>query len=147
MSFTWHVTSLLNYGLQFSQESAAAIRNPFQGLLMWGIRPIACLLRQCFCKQACTHCRTSPAALLIAIIKSSVLTCFHKMCSRAVFYLCPATHRFNITGTNSHFIPVSGPISFTLTDYFLAFGLLAPYLERACILFATPAVSRVPLTI
>ncbi len=33
-----------------------------------------------------------------------------------------------------------------LFDYFLAaFGLLAPYLERACFLLATPAVSRVPL--
>lgn len=31
--------------------------------------------------------------------------------------------------------------------YFLAsFGLLAPYLERACFLFATPAVSNTPLT-
>ena len=30
-------------------------------------------------------------------------------------------------------------------DYFLTFGLLAPYLERACFLLATPAVSRVPL--
>ena len=32
-----------------------------------------------------------------------------------------------------------------LPNYF--FGLFAPYLERACILFATPAVSSVPLTI
>ena len=31
--------------------------------------------------------------------------------------------------------------------YFLAsFGLFAPYLERACLLLATPAVSRVPRT-
>ena len=29
--------------------------------------------------------------------------------------------------------------------YFLTLGLLAPYLERACFLLATPAVSRVPL--
>ena len=31
--------------------------------------------------------------------------------------------------------------------YFDAFGLLAPYLERACFLLATPAVSSVPLMI
>ena len=30
--------------------------------------------------------------------------------------------------------------------YFFSFGLLAPYLERACFLLATPAVSSVPLT-
>ena len=35
--------------------------------------------------------------------------------------------------------------SFRLPNYFFAsFGLLAPYLERACLLFATPAVSSVP---
>ena len=31
-------------------------------------------------------------------------------------------------------------------DYFFAFGRLAPYLERRCVRFATPAVSRVPRT-
>ncbi len=31
-------------------------------------------------------------------------------------------------------------------DYFLAFGRFAPYLERRCVRFATPAVSRVPRT-
>ena len=30
--------------------------------------------------------------------------------------------------------------------YFASFGLFAPYLERACLLLATPAVSSVPLT-
>ena len=30
--------------------------------------------------------------------------------------------------------------------FFASFGLLAPYLERACLLLATPAVSSVPLT-
>ena len=35
--------------------------------------------------------------------------------------------------------------SFRLPNYFFAsFGLLAPYLERACLLLATPAVSSVP---
>ena len=33
-----------------------------------------------------------------------------------------------------------------LKNYFLAFGRLAPYLERRCVRFATPAVSRVPRT-
>ena len=31
-------------------------------------------------------------------------------------------------------------------DYFFVFGRLAPYLERRCVRFATPAVSRVPRT-
>jgi len=31
-----------------------------------------------------------------------------------------------------------------LLNYLAAFGLFAPYLERACFLFATPAVSNVP---
>ena len=35
--------------------------------------------------------------------------------------------------------------SFRLPNYFFAsFGFLAPYLERACLLLATPAVSSVP---
>ena len=48
-------------------------------------------------------------------INSTVLTCFHKMCSRAGLYLCPATDRSNITGTKLrksgfriHFTAVSG---------------------------------------
>ena len=32
-------------------------------------------------------------------------------------------------------------------NYLASLGLLAPYLERACLLFATPAVSSVPLMI
>ena len=32
-----------------------------------------------------------------------------------------------------------------VTYFFAALGRFAPYLERACILFATPAVSSVPL--
>ena len=32
------------------------------------------------------------------------------------------------------------------SDYFLALGRLAPYLERRCVRLATPAVSRVPRT-
>jgi len=40
------------------------------------------------------------------------------------------------------------PKPMRLKSYFLAsFGLLAPYLERACLLLATPAVSSVPRTI
>ena len=33
-----------------------------------------------------------------------------------------------------------------IQNYFLAFGRFAPYLERRCVRFATPAVSRVPRT-
>ena len=32
------------------------------------------------------------------------------------------------------------------SDYFFALGRLAPYLERRCVRFATPAVSSVPRT-
>ena len=40
------------------------------------------------------------------------------------------------------------PIEVRSSRYYLpAFGLLAPYLERACFLLATPAVSKVPLMI
>ena len=37
-------------------------------------------------------------------------------------------------------IAVSGEVP----HFLAAFGLLAPYLERACLRFATPAVSSVP---
>ena len=115
MSFTWHVTSLLNYNWNFA-----------------------------------------------SFIKSQVLTCV----VLRVFVLGissiskPATHEVNIHICPADIIRMPAQCMMHLTNssvckslcylvsYFLAsFGLLAPYLERAWRLLATPAVSKVPLTI
>ena len=42
--------------------------------------------------------------------------------------------------------PVGSESSKTTAFYFFCLGLLAPYFERRCVRFATPAVSRVPRT-
>ena len=42
--------------------------------------------------------------------------------------------------------PNSAMLAFSGQSYFLALGRLAPYLERRCVRFATPAVSSVPRT-
>ena len=53
---------------------------------------------------------------------------------------------------NNRFAVPQLTFSSLLKNYFFlaaaapALGLLAPYLERACLLLATPAVSRVPRT-
>ncbi len=66
------------------------------------------------------------------------------MCSRTVLSI-PATTG-NIIPALTTFTYVSGTTSVSCYLFLLSvFGLLAPYLERACFLLATPAVSRVPL--
>ena len=70
----------------------------------------------------------------------SIFTCNQqrKYCYSGIDSVC-----LIVTGSLSPHVMRRQPVSDK--HYFL--GLLAPYLERACFLLATPAVSRVPLTI
>ena len=117
MSFTWHVTSLLNHYWIITVQVLQPVLTSYIGLI--------------------------PRYSHVSI-----------KCVRArIFIYTLQPYRQNITGTKIRGF-FSAPILFPLVvqlvsnrfiDYFLTFGLLAPYLERACFLFATPAVSRVPL--
>ena len=115
--------------------------------------------------QACTRFYVS-SVLLTSYVKSSVLTCVSPSV-RAVISVSQNSNTFlsfvfvvqgwrytssrclggiskNPYGFPSDF-PSDVQNAFDTITYFLAsLGLLAPYLERACFLLATPAVSRVP---
>ena len=115
--------------------------------------------KQAYALFSCRSC------LLTSYVKSSVLTCVSPSV-RAVISVSQNSNTFlsfvfvvqgwrytssrcrsgiskNPYGFSSDF-PSDVQNAFD-TNYFLAsLGLLAPYLERACFLLATPAVSRVP---
>ena len=95
------------------------------------------------------------------ILNSSVLTCVVLMCFApiaSIFNLQPPGNRIPAQILVLFVISFKKPVqkqmpallAFVFVPrffYFLAsFGLFAPYLERACLLFATPAVSSVPRT-
>ena len=108
--------------------------------------------KQAYALFSCRSC------LLTSYVKSSVLTCVSPSV-RAVISVSQNSNTFlsfvfvvqrcltdiskNPCGFSSD--SRSDVQNASDTTYFLAsLGLLAPYLERACFLLATPAVSRVP---
>ena len=86
--------------------------------------------------------------------RSSVLTCVSPSVRAVYLYQTFSCHYAICITEFQHFLSFvfvdQNDASFRTapaspgTYFFAALGLLAPYLERACFLFATPAVSRVP---
>ena len=127
MSFTWHGSSLLNHNLLYRSS----------------------LHLLCPVSRLCNICNEDSCSMLsvnFISINSTVLTCVKWASPSRNAHALPLV--FVRKSISSETIPTLNLlvlfVILLVFTYLEAFGLLAPYLERACFLLATPAVSSVP---
>ena len=94
--------------------------------------------RQMRCSPSDTHCLSAEAYLNPATYFIIVL--FVNIPFIMKFFITLLLKNRVISKTHTARTPY-----LSRTYFFASFGLFAPYLERACLLLATPAVSSVPL--
>ena len=147
MSFTWHGPSLLNHYFR----SAPGLIHRYSHVSFYGNRASCArgrgtyLFFHILAHRPLSFVVFNPQPTIIIVlfvIRFNYLVTFLLSLQNAL----SAFHRkhLRISKNPLHLIFKSEKL---FPDYFASFGLLAPYLERACLLLATPAVSSVPLTI
>ena len=134
MSFTWHGSSLLNHNLLY-RVSLCIYCVRFPGSATFAMKVQCNMLSVNFIS-----------------INSTVLTCVKWASPSRNAHALPLV--FVRKSISSETIPTLNLLVLfvillvllhsVIKNYLEAFGLLAPYLERACFLLATPAVSSVP---